>query len=118
MPAYTSPLDIGNRALDHCGGRAITSLTDGSRNAAKVFETYDKLREEELRANLWVFATRQAVLRPIDVTTMELVPDAFEATVQILRRRHRVLSRGFLDVPSNEYGAADRHQWCREPELG
>lgn len=82
MPAYSSPVDIGNRALDHCGGRAITSFADGSFNATKVAETYDKLREEELRANLWVFATRQAALRPIDTTTMELVPDAYNAATQ------------------------------------
>lgn len=74
--SYQTPVDIGNRALQHCGALRITDFTDDSKNAAAVAFVYDKAREAELRRSLWVFATKKAVLRPIDTTTLfPVIPD-------------------------------------------
>lgn len=77
MSAFSAPLDIANRALDHVGSRAITSFTDGSRNAPIVKAVYQKLRVAELERNDWVFSLRKAAVRAIDTTTMLLVANAF-----------------------------------------
>lgn len=78
MPApFSTSVDIANRALQHCGASRITSFTDGSRNASEVAFVYDKVRVAELRRNVWRFAIRKAILRPVDITTMLLVPAAF-----------------------------------------
>jgi hypothetical protein len=84
MAGFQSPIDICNRMLDHCGGRAITGFppNDNSRNAAKCQEVYDKLRQAELRRNQWVFSTRKVALRPIDTTTMLFIPAAWGKGVQ------------------------------------
>lgn len=84
MATFQSPVDISNRGLDHVGGRAITSFADGSRNAAKAAEVYDKLRQAELRSHLWVFATRKARLRAISASTMEFVPAAWVSSTSYL----------------------------------
>jgi hypothetical protein len=78
---YRTPLDICKRALQHCGVTYsnITSLTMNNKNAAAVAFVYDKLRQFELRRNVWRFATRRVVLRPLDTTTMEIVPPDFDA---------------------------------------
>lgn len=71
MPAYSTPVDIGNRGLQHCGVE-LMSLTDGfneqSDRAEQVSFVYDKLRRAELRRNYWAFAIRYVILRPIDTT--------------------------------------------------
>lgn len=72
--------DIANQALQLCGAQRIVSLSDNSKNAAEIAFVYDKARRAELRRNVWVFATRKAVLRPISNTTMALVPAAWDAT--------------------------------------
>jgi hypothetical protein len=66
---FATPEDICNRALQHIGGRRITSLTDGSVNANECQFVYDKLRRAELRRNTWVFSTRRAALRPMAANT-------------------------------------------------
>ncbi len=45
--AFQSPIDVFNRALDHCGGSSVTA-GDGSRNLVKCLEVYDKVRQAEL----------------------------------------------------------------------
>lgn len=72
MAAFKTSTDIANRALQHVGARRITSLLDNSKAASEVNACYDGLREAELRRNVWVAATRRAVLRPIDTTTFLL----------------------------------------------
>lgn len=80
MAEYSIPLDIANRALDHCGIPPITSFTEDTKAADRTNAVYDKLRIAELRRNVWRFAVRKMALRAIDTTTMVLVPDAFDAT--------------------------------------
>lgn len=77
---YLDSLDIGNRALQHCGLEPVLSVTeDSGRNKHAAF-AYDKVRKAELRRNVWRFATRLAVLRPLTTTTMLLSPAAWDAT--------------------------------------
>src|SRR4051812_23963652 len=75
MVAYRTPVDVANRALQHCGASRIDPVlgfTENSKNAAETSFCYDMLREAELRRNVWTFATRRAVLRAIDTGTMLL----------------------------------------------
>lgn len=81
MAEYLYPVDIGNRALDHCGVPPIVAFTDDSKAADRVNANYDKLRIAELRRNKWVFSIRKAALRAVDTTTMLLVPDTFDPTL-------------------------------------
>lgn len=77
MADFQTSVDIANRALQHCGARRITAFTDGSKNANSVSFCYDKLREAELRRNVWTFAVRKVALRPVDNTTRVIVPPAW-----------------------------------------
>lgn len=79
MATYQTSVDIANRALQHVGGRRIVALTDDSVNASAVSFCYDKLREAELRRNVWVFSIRKAAVRPVDTTTYKLTPAAYAA---------------------------------------
>src|SRR6266567_4541613 len=63
---FQTAVDIANRALQHIGSLRIASLTENSRQAAEINFCYDKLRRAELRRNVWGFAIREAVLRPVD----------------------------------------------------
>lgn len=76
MVAFRTPVDIGNRGLQHCGATRIDPVlgfTENSKNASEVAFCYDKLREAELRRNVWTHACRRAMLRAVDSTTMLLV---------------------------------------------
>lgn len=82
--SFRTPVDIANRALQHCGATRIDPLkgfAENSKNAAECAFCYDKVRRAELRRNVWAFATKRAVLRPIDVTTRLLAPSLWSATV-------------------------------------
>lgn len=74
MAAFTSKVDIGNRALQHCGADRISSFTETSKRASEISFVYDKVRVAELEENVWTFATRRATLRAVDTTTMLLSP--------------------------------------------
>lgn len=85
MPGFATSIDIANRALQHCG---VTNLIDASlgfneisTNAAQTGFCYDKLRRAELRRNMWVFATKRAVLRAIDTNSRMLAPGLWSSTV-------------------------------------
>lgn len=69
MAAFTSPEDIANRGLQHCGSKRIVSLADTSRQAGEVNACYNKLRRAELRRNAWRFSVRRTALRPYTYTT-------------------------------------------------
>ncbi len=75
--SFQTPTDIANRALDHCGQDPIDAtlgFNEDSKAARILGRIYDKLRQAELRRNVWVFSIRRAVLRAIDTTTMLLAP--------------------------------------------
>jgi hypothetical protein len=70
--AFANPVDICNRALQHCGARRITATTLGTEQSVQSQEctfAYDKLRLAEMERNLWTFAIRRAALRAIDLST-------------------------------------------------
>lgn len=77
MANFQTSVDIGNRALQHVGVPRILTLLDDTKAASAISFCYDKLREAELRRNVWVFAVRKAPLRPIDLTTQQLAPAAY-----------------------------------------
>lgn len=81
LTAYKTPLDIANRALQHLGVPRIASFADGTQAANETAYAYDKVRQAELRRNLWRFATRRAVIRPIDATTMLVQPALWNMTI-------------------------------------
>jgi len=84
MSAFTSSVDIGNRACQHCGVPLINvsqGFTENSQRAVQISSCYDKLRQAELRRNVWRFATRKAVLRPMDTNTMLLAPALWSSMV-------------------------------------
>lgn len=84
MSEFFSPADIGNRALQHCGAKmmsATAGFTENSVNARQVSFVYGKLRRAELRRNVWRFATRRAVLRAIDTTTMQIAASLWMPSV-------------------------------------
>ncbi len=77
MAAFALPIDIINRALQLARQPRISSLREHSEGALETVFTYEKVREAELRANLWRFATKRAVLRPIGVDTVTWAPPAW-----------------------------------------
>jgi hypothetical protein len=77
MSAFKTVEDIANRGLQHCGKNRIRRFRDHSNEASETSAAYDKLREAELRRNLWRFATRRAVLRPVDTDTVLYTPPAY-----------------------------------------
>lgn len=88
MTAFLSTTDIGNRALQHCGNTRMDEalgLTENSKGAAEVAFAYPKLREAELRRNVWRFATRKAALRAIDSDTMFLAASLWRADTTYFR---------------------------------
>src|SRR4249920_3871171 len=81
---FKTPIDISNRALDHCGQDpldAVLGFTEDNKKARLCGRVYDQLRKSELRRNVWRFAIRRAVLRAIDVNTMLLTPSLWSAGV-------------------------------------
>jgi hypothetical protein len=78
--AYQIALDIANRAIQHLVGiNRIYSFSDTTPAAREIAFTYDKVRDAELRRNVWRFAIRRAVLRPIDTSTVIWTPAAWAA---------------------------------------
>ncbi len=88
MPAFTSAVDIANRGLQHCGATrmdASLGFNEGGVNAAESSFAYDKLREAELRSNLWTFAIKKVALRAVDTNSMLLQPALWSSTVTYFR---------------------------------
>jgi len=77
---FATPVDVGNRACQHCGVTRIADFTEDTLAAGEISFTYDKVRRAELRRNTWRFATRNVALRPIDATTMLLKPTLWAST--------------------------------------
>jgi hypothetical protein len=62
MATNTSDVQIANLALQKLGASRLASLTDNSRNARSINSCYAFLRDRELEAHFWVFATTRAQL--------------------------------------------------------
>ncbi len=77
--AFRIPLDIINRALQGLGKNAIASVNTASNEANAVTDAYDTLRLAELQRNLWKFATRRVILRPVGIDTVLWAPAAWSS---------------------------------------
>jgi hypothetical protein len=83
MSEFRTETDIGNRALQHCGAPRMDpakGFTENSRGAGEIRACYGKLRQAELRHNVWTFACKRAMLRAVDDNTMLLSPALWVAT--------------------------------------
>jgi hypothetical protein len=77
MGIFLIDTDIANRALQHVGQPQLDPIQGFAENSKRAQETsfcYPKLRQAELRRNIWRFATRKAVLRPVNTNTLLLSP--------------------------------------------
>lgn len=81
---FLDSLDIANRGCQILGVERIQNVNEDSKQNAEMSFVYDKLRREELRRNVWGFAIRNAVLRPLDTTTFLLAPAQWNAGTQYL----------------------------------
>jgi hypothetical protein len=76
MADFQKPVDIANRALQHCGVRRIATpdFSEISKNCSETSFAYDKLRRAELQSRYWSFAIKRTILRAVDSNTMLLTP--------------------------------------------
>jgi hypothetical protein len=75
--SFNAPIDIANRALQHCGAPRIDATLGFQEDSKQALETafvYDKLRRAELRRNVWRFSIREARLRAVTPTTARVDP--------------------------------------------
>jgi hypothetical protein len=83
MAKFLTSTDIANRACQQLGVSLIDPAVglefEQSQAALEINSAYDKIRISELQARCWRFAVKQAVLRPVDQNTMELVPTLWVA---------------------------------------
>lgn len=103
MPFLTS-LDIFNRVCQHCGAPKIVTVGEDTVQYNEISFAYDKIRRAELRRNVWRFATRKTVLRPITTTTMLVVPQLWNSSVLYLQGALVEDSSGLIwqnMIPSN-----------------
>lgn len=107
MDAFETAVDIGNRACDHWGASPIDTtlgFTELSKPAQFCARNYDKLRQAELRRNVWRFAIRSVILRSIDATTMLLTPVLWGSSTTYFRGSIVSDANGHLwisNIPNN-----------------
>lgn len=75
--AFASPLDIVNRAAQHCGVSRVFALNSANKQAQELAFAYDKIRAAEGQRNVWRYGCRRTWLWPVDVTSLRLVPPAW-----------------------------------------
>ncbi len=80
MASFLAPIDVINRALQHCRQPRIATTSDHSEGAEETVFMYDKLREAELRMNLWRFSTKRVIMRALSIDTVTWVPATWAAT--------------------------------------
>lgn len=81
MAEFQTPIDVANRALQHCGANMLDSVlgfSEISEQARATSFVYGKVRRAELQRNVWRTATRRAILRAIDTNTMLLSPSMWD----------------------------------------
>lgn len=76
--AFQDSLDIANRALDHLGLPHILAVDEDSIRNSTMSSVYDKMREAELRRNIWKCAKKRTLLRPISDSARLLAPREWE----------------------------------------
>lgn len=85
----TSPVEIANAALTLLGAERITTLDDASVAAETMKAGFDLIRDRELQAHPWKFATRRASLPALAAAPAYgparqfLVPDGFLRLLEV-----------------------------------
>jgi hypothetical protein len=126
MPEFLSPIDIGNRALQHVGAEfmdAVLGFSENSKRAQQVSFNYGKLRRAELRRNGWRFAIRKAALRAIDSNTLLLSPALWSSSVtyfpnSIVADQNRSLWRSLIPVNLGNSPGQVGKDFAWEPYFG
>jgi hypothetical protein len=77
---FTSVLDIARRVADHLGQSRPITLSDPGKFTEIFNDIYPKIRQSELRRNVWRFSIRRAALRARDLSTRTLVPPNWSST--------------------------------------
>lgn len=77
--AFSTPVDVANRCLQILGKPHIASFTDESNEANETGAAYDSLRLDEMAVNLWKFATRRVILRPVTIDSVLWTPATWSA---------------------------------------
>ena len=72
-----SDTDLVNRALRLLKSGAITSLTDGSKNANVSIDVYDEARDDMLRSHTWHFARKLVKLAKLSTAPVFGFDNAF-----------------------------------------
>ncbi len=120
---FQSDVDIGNRALQHCGlprMDAVLGFSEQSQRASEVSFAYGKVKQAELGRNIWTFATRRAALRPLDVNTVLLAPTMWVVGTTYFRGSIVSDQTGFLwisKIPNNT-GNQPQNSYTWEPYFG
>lgn len=84
---FTEVEDIAKRVCDHIGTSHIDDIDEDSKAARLIKFNYPKLRQAELRRNVWRFSVRRSILRPLNIgpdvddPTMHIDPSVYSATV-------------------------------------
>lgn len=98
---FQTAIDVANRACQHCGVPlldATLGFSEVSTRSSALQFAYGKVKRAELRRNVWRFATRRTVIRPIDTNTMLLVPTLWQAGVTYFQSSVVADSTGFMWV--------------------
>lgn len=72
--SYIDSLDIANQACRVLGLRKIQSPTEDTPQNHQLADAYDAFLDVELMRNVWTFACKRTVLRPLTPTTMLIQP--------------------------------------------
>src|ERR1700684_3119271 len=96
---FQTSVDIANRACQHCGVPQLDDtlgFSEQSTRSSALSFAYGKVKRAELRRNVWRFATRRTVIRPIDTNTMFLTPTLWQSGVTYFQGSIVADSSGFL----------------------
>lgn len=79
MSVYLTEVDVANKALQLLRRNRIYAFTDHTAEAQESAFLYPLARDAELRAHFWRFATRRAMLYPIDASTYLWTPPTWSS---------------------------------------
>jgi len=80
-----SQIDICNRALTKLGAARITNILDNSKSARAMNALWDTVRQAELRARIWQFATVRTTLPAVSPAPAWGYNNAFQLPADFLR---------------------------------
>lgn len=84
MNEFRDSLDIANFGLQILGEPRIQATDEDSKANSELAFAYGKVRQAELRRNVWRFSVRRTALRPMTETTRLLAPRAWNSATLYL----------------------------------